>query len=280
VYAFGDFNLDALQYSSNQNVKEYIDMLFSYGLLQIVVKPTRVTNNSATLIDHLLTNSKNKKLETVILISKLSDHFPIIYIEQNSPKDNADEFFEARNFSNQNINCFQEILAQTDWNSVLSADGTQDAYNNFASIFFGLYDIHFPTQRIKFNKNCHRLEKWMSAGILTSRREKMRLCKLSLMDPTPANLSCFKRFRNLYNRVIRAAKKQYFETELKNNQSNLKKSWQLLKTAINKNYNKGSHISKLVSNGTVVEDPREMATLFNDFFTSMPGKIVVTCSGP
>ncbi len=96
----------------------------------------------------------------------------------------------------------------------------------------------------------------MSSGILTSRREKIRLCKLSFLGPT--------------------------------NQSNLKKSWQLLKTATNKYFNKTAHIPKLDINGTCIEDPRELAILFNGFFTSMPGKFVEdlhtvdpvnTCSG-
>ncbi len=68
-------------------------------------------------------------------------------------------------------------------------------------------------------------------------------------------------------------KKIYFETELKNNQSDLKKTWQLLKSEINKKSNKSTHILKLV-NGKYIENPKEIASVFNEFFTSMPGKIV------
>ncbi len=78
---FSDFNLDALHYNTNNNVTDYINLLFSYGLLQIITKPTRVTLNSATLIDHLITNSNSNSFETVILTSKLSDHFPIVFVE-------------------------------------------------------------------------------------------------------------------------------------------------------------------------------------------------------
>jgi hypothetical protein len=69
MHLVGDFNLDALQYNSNHHVTDYINLLFSYGLLQIITKPTRVTLNSATLIDHWITNSSSKSLETVILMS-------------------------------------------------------------------------------------------------------------------------------------------------------------------------------------------------------------------
>ena len=80
----GDFNLDALKYRINHNVTNYIDMLFSYGFLQLIMKPTRCTIHSATLIDHFISNVRADLHDTVILTSKLSDHFPIIYISKNS----------------------------------------------------------------------------------------------------------------------------------------------------------------------------------------------------
>jgi hypothetical protein len=274
TYIFGDLNLDALLYNNSQQVTEYIDLLFSFGLLQIITKPTRVTLNSATLIDHLITNSQAKSLESVILMSKMSDHFPIIFLEKKISQNSSSEFFEARNFSQQNVNDFKILLAMTDWGAVLSSDCTQEAYNNFQNIFFNLYDTHFPVLRHKFNKNFHKLEKWMSSGLLVSRREKIRLCKLSLSIPNAENLARFKNYRNVYNKAVRTAKKVYFESELAANQTNLKKSWQLLKSAINKKVIKSPRIKTINANGKITEDPKEMATLFNEFFTSMPANIV------
>jgi hypothetical protein len=74
----GDFNLDVLQYGKNTYVTEYIDSLFSFGLLQIITKPTRIVNRSATVIDHIITNSLHSNHNSVILTSRISDHFPII----------------------------------------------------------------------------------------------------------------------------------------------------------------------------------------------------------
>jgi hypothetical protein len=47
-----------------------------------------------------------------------------------------------------------------------------------------------------------------------------------------------------------------------------------LKSAINKKSNKSSLISKLEINGKFVENPKGMANMFNEYFTSTPGKIV------
>ena len=53
--------------------------MFSHGLLQVVTKPTRCTLTSATLIDQIFTNSHDDNFETIVVIGKLSDHFPILH---------------------------------------------------------------------------------------------------------------------------------------------------------------------------------------------------------
>ena len=63
----------------------------------------------------------------------------------------------------------------------------------------------------------------MSKGILISRSTKIKLGKKCFTHPSMANSNFFKNYRNMYNVVIRLAKKLYYERELKAAQSNLKK---------------------------------------------------------
>jgi len=79
LYIMGDLNLDVLKYSTCPNVTSYVDLLFSYGLLQIITKPTRCTSHSATLIDHIITNNSETSLESYIITTFLSDHFPVFH---------------------------------------------------------------------------------------------------------------------------------------------------------------------------------------------------------
>ncbi len=137
------------------------------------------------------------------------------------------------------------------------------AYNNFSTIIFNLYELYFPLVRKKFNVNFHSLEKWMTTGIFTSRREKICLCNISISQPSLTNKDTFKRYRNAYNKIIRVAKKMYFENELLKYQSNLKKTWQVINLAINKKPNKSAFIDSLIVNGIVTSDPLFMANSFN-----------------
>ena len=79
VILLGDLNLDVLQYGQTNRPSEYIDLLFSYGFLQLVTQPTRCNDNSATLIDHVCTNIKLPEYKIDILTSKISDHFPVVF---------------------------------------------------------------------------------------------------------------------------------------------------------------------------------------------------------
>ena len=79
VFIYGDFNLNVLDLANNKFISEYVETVFSFGFLQLVTRPTRIHENSATLIDHILTNSTVQEQETFIVCSKLSDHFPIVH---------------------------------------------------------------------------------------------------------------------------------------------------------------------------------------------------------
>ena len=71
--------------------------------------------------------------------------------------------------------------------------------------------------------------------------------------------------------MLRAAKKLYFEKELRANQSNLKKSWDLIKIAMNRKYDKSLAIGSIF---LTISESQLIANRFNDFFTSIPSSIV------
>ena len=54
IYLMGDFNRDLLQVNIKKTWLEYME---SFGLEQIVKSPTRITDQSETLIDHIYCNN-------------------------------------------------------------------------------------------------------------------------------------------------------------------------------------------------------------------------------
>ena len=84
MYLVGDFNLNVLDYESNIKVKNFFNLLFQHSLISVINKPTRVTNKSATAIDHIMTNSfLNSNILTGIIKNDISYHFPIFVISNS-----------------------------------------------------------------------------------------------------------------------------------------------------------------------------------------------------
>ena len=85
LYVTGDLNLNVLDYK-NDKVKKMLNTTFEHGLVPVINKPTRVTRNTASAIDHIITNSLLfSKIETGIVKTDISDHF-IIFILSETPE--------------------------------------------------------------------------------------------------------------------------------------------------------------------------------------------------
>ena len=78
-YLLGDFYLNFLDYDTNLKVKFYCNTAFSHNFITIINKPTRFTSHNTTIINHILTNSFYRKMNTQILKVDISDHFLIFF---------------------------------------------------------------------------------------------------------------------------------------------------------------------------------------------------------
>ena len=73
IHLMGDFNLDLLKFELHKPTEEFIDAMFSYGLVPTITKPTRTQGKAATLIDNIFTSSVSVNLSG-ILLNDISDH--------------------------------------------------------------------------------------------------------------------------------------------------------------------------------------------------------------
>ena len=108
------------------------------------MKPTRCTSHSATLIDHVVSNSKADFFESIILTTKISDHFPVIYFCKDDLPPAVSNIVKYRDFSDENFKKFSASLRSINWDILSSYDSTQDTYDCFSETFFTLYNLHFP----------------------------------------------------------------------------------------------------------------------------------------
>ena len=76
-----DHNLDFLKTTRHPTTQDFIDLNLTSGLFPTVTRPTRVTHNSATLIDNIMT-SRNlyDTCRIGILILDISDHLSCLLV--------------------------------------------------------------------------------------------------------------------------------------------------------------------------------------------------------
>ena len=275
AFIFGDFNLNVLDYGICNRVTSYIDLLYSHGFIQTITLPTRCSGDSATAIDHCLTNAITNQHKSVILTSSISDHFPILYNISKNPIPLRPKYIETRDFSHTNISKFRDSISTINWEYLYSLRDPQCAYDYFLETFMSLYEIYFPLIKKRFNLNFHRADPWFTGGLLISRREKIRLDHKATVSKDPSCIAKYKTYRNIYNKTVRLAKKLYFESKIQSNQGNLKKIWRLLRCAINKKDKKSKNIiSSLIYNNVTYSDPVSIANVLNLYFCSEPLSII------
>jgi hypothetical protein len=272
-YIFTDSNINLLKLNEGALGTDYMDTLITNGYLQIISKATRVQNNNVSLIDHIMTNTNLKKYNAGTIIDDMSDHFMNfvqISHEKNTKKDIKEE--TKRLINEANTNNLKLALNNTDWTPVLVNTDTDSSFNCFWDIFSALYTEHFPLTNVKFNKNKHRINGYMSNELLDSRSLKLSLQKKSLRTKDPVDIAAYITQRNVYNSMLRKCKQKYYKDNLMKNVKNSKRSWELLKEAANLNKT-SPNVEKLEKDGLSISDPTEIANEFNEFFTNIGVKI-------
>ncbi len=89
-YIMGDFNIDLLKDDIDRPTHDYLDLIYSHSIIPTILKPTRITKTSATIIDNIITNSDHS-LKTAILITDMSDHLPSILMTRLKTTGNNSE---------------------------------------------------------------------------------------------------------------------------------------------------------------------------------------------
>ena len=71
-----DFNIDQIKLEKNSKINKYFNAVYAEGCINLINKPTRITKNSATLLNHLYSNLTNHITHRGILTFDVSDHLP------------------------------------------------------------------------------------------------------------------------------------------------------------------------------------------------------------
>jgi hypothetical protein len=90
------------------------------------------------------------------------------------------------------------------------------SYDLFMKCFLDLFNLKFPIRTVRFNKNIHKLEKWITTGLFISRRTKISLGKTATKNPSLPNKEKYVAYRNLITNSSERAKSYTFKKSYRN----------------------------------------------------------------
>ena len=145
-----------MEYDCNREVDQFIDTIHSHSVFPTISLPTRITPNSATLIDNVLVSSNFKNHYTTgNLTVGISDHLPQFLIFKNdSASDAKSKNIFYRDWKSFHTEEFKNQFQSVDWRSIMKAERNDPniAFENFYETLDNLFKKNLPIKKLTRNK--------------------------------------------------------------------------------------------------------------------------------
>ena len=284
IYVVGDLNLDLIKHSTDSACRDLIDMSAAKGFAQVVSRPTRITDHSATLIDHVYTNSLDATMSCNIITFDISDHLAVhtkAKLANNTVlskiQHTKTSTYELREFNSANDDVFWNLLANETWEEVREDLGAQGMYNKFTEVLVeNHYNSAYPVESKRIRRKNERRDPkpWMLPWLEDACARKQRLYTEYVKNNTSiAKKLEYEKLKLFCTKHCDLAKSRYMKARFEEHKNNSKKQWEIINGLLNRNRKKSGVDKLLDSNGTVLTDPQAVSSRFNEYFTSIPSKL-------
>ena len=268
----GDFNICLLK-SKSKLCREYKSFLNLFNCKQLIKSPTRVTDKTSSLLDHIFTNNPNKINQSGIIKTGFSDHYLTYCSRQNVKfslgKHKTIRFRSIKNYSQLD---FLNRLRNIDWSIVMNCQDVNDAWSIFKTIFTGILDEIAPFKQVRIKG---RTEPWMNSDILDLIRQRDKA--LEYANRNKENRELRKNFNNIRNKLqreVNKAKSNYLKNKIEDNKKNPKEIWRQFKTLGYSNKHKDNSKVILNINNEICSEPKEVAQYMNNYFLNVAKELV------
>ena len=272
---FGDVNIDLLKVSDHHDTAKYVDNLLVRNFLPLSLLPTRITRNSATIIDHIyFYEGKQKQLNKSVICSgnitcDITDHFANYLVLYNKNEIDIGRRPSIRIYSERNKSAFYSEMHNADWQNVTSIETPSEAYDAFFTKFNSCYEKKFPLTRI--SRRGIKDKKWITFGLKVSSKHKNKLYKDWLSNRDAYHETKYKEYKKVFCKLSKLAEAQYYQKLFQNSASDYRKLWRHINTICSfaKKNKKLDVITKLKVDQKEVTNPSEICEELNHFFTSI-----------
>ena len=260
----GDLNSDL----DTPNGRKLINFCNTNILTLHIDKPTRITGDTATCLDQIITNIPNFVKECKISppISNC-DHCVVsaklLFRRKLEPTYNRHIWdYEKANFEH-----FRNYLNSLDWETCFQYNDVDACCNEWTKRFINAAEYCIPNKNITVR--IHDLP-WYNSHLRCLKRKVNRLfCKAKSKPRGHIAWTNYNRIRNDYHEQLENAESQYnnkLSATLQNSKRRNKSWWRTVKYFLNKNHS--SSIPSLLCDDKHISDNASKAEAFNSFFLS------------
>ena len=192
----GDINIDLLK--NNTSTQNYLMTMLSNNLIPNITIPTRFTDRSTTLIDHIFTRLPKSKINNLItagnFIVDITDHlanFVIYNIEIETTKERPFiRLYTEKNTELFKRNITSEISKLNDTINSQNNTNTHELYKTFYEQMHALLNQYFP--KVRQSRKKAKDKEWITDGIKRAIKQINNLFQIQLTNSNTLNIETWK----------------------------------------------------------------------------------------
>ena len=179
-------------------IKQYNEFCSIYGLKQLINCPTRITCNTSTLIDHILTNAQDNISQSVVINTAISDH-NMIYCTRKTLKTKYknQKLPLTKNYS---VDIYKQDLERASFQNYDNFRNPDIAYNDFINRIEYVVNVVAPFKTVRVKSNT---SEWFDGEIADKIHTCDKLHKRFKSTKLNADEEIYKEAQNVDQNLIR-----------------------------------------------------------------------------
>jgi len=207
VLCLGDVNINLLKTNCPDSVY-FSNMYKSINMSQLISQPTRITDNSRTLIDIILASDASIVSDSGVDFVRFADHETIYCELEFETTQNSPIFKTVRDFKSINCDAFENDLKTIAWQSIFYMENVNDKVDFISDSILWLFDTHSPAREIRLTR---KSAPWITDTIRTMIKQKKKARKRYERLGTDGAWKYYRSVRNHTNKSIEHEKVAYFD---------------------------------------------------------------------
>jgi hypothetical protein len=265
VIICGDWNINFLD-SIDPNVVKLRDLFLSFNLKEFVENATRVSEHSKSLLDNVVTNFDSEIISCNSYFNILSDHeCQVIAIDFCAKPVKSSS--KKRIFSDYNIGMFINELSQVDWSFLQSRVGVNNKFKSFSYTVQTLFNRAFPLKSVR-GKEGRKGQGKLSRELKAFADRNVDLGILVRDFKDPALKALLKERQKLFRKLVLEEKRAAISRQVGSSDCVQRVIWNVVRKET-QGPKQSNSLPPLKSSGDKVHSPHEIATIFNNYFSTV-----------